>query len=241
LTKSIVCTICDRVDRIKERAKQGTEVSAKTIAKSVPGFKGAKDRFTVLVGGNAVRNCKLKPVMVYDSANLHALKGYMKHLLPMRFYSDAKKWVTGPLFVDCLTSKLEDKLPGYCAKENLAIEIVLIVDNAPGHHTITQNLCEHIAVVFILPESVSVIQLMIKEWYQHSRPVNLEKFDMLVKAVDDKNMSVKEFWKSFTIRDAVMLVCEVWTAITHLCMSRVWKKLCPYLLHDCKGFSAVED
>jgi hypothetical protein len=29
---------------------------------------------------------------------------------------------------------------------------------------------------------------------------------MLVKAVDDKNMTVKEFWKSFTVRDATMLV-----------------------------------
>jgi hypothetical protein len=31
---------------------------------------------------------------------------------------------------------------------------------------------------------------------------------MLVKAVDDKNITVKEFWKHFTIRDAIMLVGE---------------------------------
>jgi hypothetical protein len=66
-------------------------------------------------------------------------------------------------------------------------------------------------------------------------------FDMLVRAVDDKHMSVKEFWKSFTIRDAIMLVGEAWAAITHSCMNGVWKQMCPHLVHNRKGFSVDED
>jgi DDE superfamily endonuclease./Tc5 transposase DNA-binding domain./CENP-B N-terminal DNA-binding domain. len=202
----------------------------------------AKDRFTLLLGGNAQGDCKLKPVMVYHSANPCALKGYVKHLLPVHFYSNAKGWITGSLFIDYMTSKLEGELREYCAKENLDFKILLIVDSAAGHPTIIQDLCEHIQVAFIPPNSTSLIQPMDHGVIATFKTYYLKKtFDMLVKAVDDKNMSVKEFWKSFTIRDAIMLVGEAWAAVTSLCMNGVWKHMCPYLVHDCKGFTVDED
>lgn len=44
---------------------------------SAPGFKAAKDRFALLLGGNTEGDYKLRPVMVYHSENLHILKGYV--------------------------------------------------------------------------------------------------------------------------------------------------------------------
>jgi hypothetical protein len=202
----------------------------------------ANDRFTLLLGGNAEGDYKLKPVMVYHSENPCALKGYVKHLLPVHFYSSAKGWLTGSLFIDYMTSKLEGELREYCAKENLDFKILLIVDNAPGHPTIIQDLCEHIQVAFIPPNSTSLIQPMDHGVIATFKTYYLKKtFDMLVKAVDDKNTSVTEFWKNFTIRDAIMLVGEAWAAVTRMCMNGVWKQMCPYLVHDCKGFSVDED
>jgi hypothetical protein len=54
--------------------------------KSAPGFKAAKDRFAQLLGGNTEGDYKLKPVVVYHSANPCALNSYIKHLLPMHFF-----------------------------------------------------------------------------------------------------------------------------------------------------------
>jgi len=202
----------------------------------------AKDRFTLLLGGNAEGDCKLKPVMVYHSANPCALKGYVKHLLPVHFYSNAKGWVTGSLFIDYLTSKLEGELREYCARENIDFKVLLIVDSAAGHPTIIQDLCEHIQVAFIPPNSTSLIQPMDHGVIATFKTYYLKKtFDMLVKAVDDKNMSVKEFWQNFTIRDAIMLVGEAWGAVTSMCMNGVWKQMCPNLVRDCKGFTVDED
>ena len=48
--------------------------------KSAPGFKAAKDRFTLFWGGNAEGDCKLKPLMVYHPENPRALKGYVKNV-----------------------------------------------------------------------------------------------------------------------------------------------------------------
>ena len=58
---------------------------------------------------------------------------------------------------------------------------------------------------------------------------------MLLKAVDKKNMTVKEFWKSSAIQDATMPCGEIRTTITHLCLNGVWKENCSYLVHDCRG------
>lgn len=50
---------------------------------SMPGFKAAKDHLILLFGGNFVRDYKLKPLLVYHSENLRALKGVRKTSLPI--------------------------------------------------------------------------------------------------------------------------------------------------------------
>jgi len=234
------CYLPKQIFNINETAVFWKRMPSRTYISQEDG--AAKDKFTLLVGGNAEGDYKLKPVMVYHSANPCALKGYVKHLLPVHFYSNAKGQITGSLFIDYLTSKLEGELREYCARENIDFKILLIVDSAAGHPTIIQDLCEHIQVAFIPPNSTSLIQPMDHGVIATLKTYYLKKiFDMLVKAVDDKNMSVKEFWQNFTIRDAIMLVGEAWAAVTSMCMNGVWKQMCPYLVHDCKGFAVDED
>lgn len=58
--------------------------------KTIPGFKTAKDRLTVMVGANAAGNCKLKPLIVYRSENPRALKNKSKTGLPVIWKYNAK-------------------------------------------------------------------------------------------------------------------------------------------------------
>jgi hypothetical protein len=45
---------------------------------SVPGYKAAKDRLTLLLGANVAGDCKLKPLLVYPAENPRALKGLVR-------------------------------------------------------------------------------------------------------------------------------------------------------------------
>ena len=51
--------------------------------KTMPGHKAGKERLTLLHGGNAASNYKLKPLLVYHSEKLRALKGIWKGQLPV--------------------------------------------------------------------------------------------------------------------------------------------------------------
>jgi hypothetical protein len=49
--------------------------------RTMPGFKAAKDRLTLLLGANAAGDCKLKLLLVYRSENSHTLKGLSKAII----------------------------------------------------------------------------------------------------------------------------------------------------------------
>jgi hypothetical protein len=64
--------------------------------------------------------------------------------------------VTGAPFIDYLTSELEGEQQKHSVKQNLALKILLLVRNAPGHPTF-QDLYTHTLVPFIPPNSTPLI------------------------------------------------------------------------------------
>ncbi|GFY07523.1 tigger transposable element-derived protein 1 [Trichonephila clavipes] len=66
--------------------------------KRAPGFKAAKDRLTLLLGGNASGDFKLKPLLVYHSKNPRATKGISELTLPVIWESNKKSWITMNIF-----------------------------------------------------------------------------------------------------------------------------------------------
>ena len=72
--------------------------------RSAPGFKVAKDRLTLALGGNAEGDVKLKPLLLYQSENPRALKNIPKAQLPVVWRSNKKAWVTATVFHDYITT-----------------------------------------------------------------------------------------------------------------------------------------
>jgi hypothetical protein len=64
---------------------------------------------------------------------------------------------------------------------------------------------------------------------------------MLVMAVDDKNMTVEEFGKVSLLEMQLSLLVKSEMQLHLMCMQRLQKKLCPYLVQDCERINVDED
>lgn len=91
--------------------------------KSCPGYKISKDRLTLLLGGNAAGDFKLKPMLVYRAENPRALKGLSKNNFPVLWRSNKKAWITKNLFEDWFTNYFCPTTKRYCQENGFDFEI----------------------------------------------------------------------------------------------------------------------
>ena len=66
--------------------------------KSAPGFETAKDRITLLLGGNASGTLKLQPLLVYHSETPRVMRGIPKCRWPVIWISNRKVWAMQQIF-----------------------------------------------------------------------------------------------------------------------------------------------
>ena len=224
-----------------------------------PAFKAFKDRFTLLLRANLMGDCKLKPVLVYHAENPHALKGYEKKSLPVHWYSNSSGWMMGHIFQEYSKTQLLGELKEYCLSKGLPFKILMVLDNAPAHPQMLQDLHSNIKFAFLLPNTTSLLQLMDqgvicmfkthflkKSWRSLSLKcdVSLDELEKATQApenpVELQKDVVRQHWKSYTVRDALWQVRDAWREVTECCIGGLWKKLCLHLAVDFEGFDHSE-
>lgn len=149
--------------------------------------------------------------------------------------------MTGSLFSDYFKNKLHAELKTYCDKEDLPFKILLLVDNAPSHPPSLQNLSSNIKLAFLPPNTTSLLQPCDQGIIQTFKSYYLRStMATAVKITNEKNISLREYWKTFTIKDAISFVKKSWEEVPTKCLNGVWKKLCPQFVHSFEGFT-VDD
>jgi hypothetical protein len=128
--------------------------------KTAQGLKPEKDRLALMLGGNVLGYFKLKPLLVYHSENPRAFKGKVKTLLPGTWRSNSKAWVTATFFQDWFSNLFVPAAKAYLLKSNLSFKCLLLLDNAQGHPQTLGDLFPEVKVVFLPPNSTSLLQPM---------------------------------------------------------------------------------
>ena len=103
--------------------------------KTMPGYKVSKDRLTLLLGGNAASDLKLKPLPIYKSENPRVLKHCNNQNLPVVWHSNKKACVIATVFEDYFKNYFCPTLEEYFKENNLSNKVLLILDNASGQQS----------------------------------------------------------------------------------------------------------
>ncbi|XP_066875983.1 tigger transposable element-derived protein 1-like isoform X3 [Kogia breviceps] len=210
--------------------------------KLMPGYKASKDRLTLLFGGNASGDMKLKPLLVYHSENPRALKNIAKGSLPVVWKSNPKAWVTQAIFQDWFFHHFIPEVEKYCLEKDVPFNILLLLDNAPGHPPFMDDFHPNVKVVHLPLNTTALIQPMdqgviatFKKYYlRHT-------FRQAVKASDESGTTLRQFWKDYNIYKAIKNIDFAWSEVTAVTMNGVWKNLCPKFVHDFRGFEKVDE
>lgn len=200
--------------------------------KSASGFKAAKDRITILFGGNAAGDNKLKPMLIYHAENPRAFKGCNKSELGVIWRSNKKGWMTANLFEDWLNNFFASSVRKFNSEQNISNKALLIIDNAPSHKLTL--IPDNIKVVFLPPNTTPILQPMDQGVIANFKAYYLRRvFKNLIKYVDGPNRTtITEFWKQFNIFNAIDNIIKSWDEVKETAMNGVWKKLWPECTND---------
>ena len=165
--------------------------------KSLPGYKVAKERITLMLGANADGSCKLKPLFVYRWENPHALRKADKSTLPVIWRSNLKAWVTKKMFEDWFSNYFVPQVKLFCAENNIPFKVLLLLDNAPGHPKYLDDVHNDVKVVNLPPNTTSLIQPMDQGVIANFKKYHTRRtYKMCLNAMDaSPNMTLQEFWK----------------------------------------------
>ena len=193
--------------------------------KTASGFKAAKDRVTFLLCSNASGARMLKPLMINRSLHPRALKGKNVAELPVHFMANKKAWVTTAVFITWFNDCFVPEVKQYMTDMGLLFNVLLILDNAPGHPCIDHP---NVKVVFLPPNTTSLIQPLdqgiISTFKKHYVKLT---FRNILEKLENDTKTLTEVWKIFSIFNCINHATAAITEIKQHTLNACWKAVWP--------------
>lgn len=214
-----------------------------------PGFKVAKDRFTLLLCANASGSFRCKPMLVYRSENPRALKNKNRRHLPVYWKANKTAWVTQANFGEWFAESFIPEVKNFLTSKNLAFKVLLLLDNCRSHSETLSDVDPNVEILFFPPNTTALIQPMdqtviatFKSYYLRRLMAKMVQQVNHHRSCDDFNAMnvVKSFWRGFTIMDAITLIDESWKEVKDSTLNACWTKLYPEIVPPKEKFLRQE-
>lgn len=101
----------------------------------------------------------------------------------------------------------------------------MILDNAPGHPPHLGESHPNIKVVYLPPNTTSILQPMDQGGIANFKAHYLRITFAQAIAGTDKHQTLREFWKNYNIFHAINNISKGWSKVTTNCMNGIWNKL----------------
>nr|XP_022910254.1 tigger transposable element-derived protein 1-like [Onthophagus taurus] len=194
--------------------------------KTASGFKAAKDRVTFLFCSNASGDRMLKPLLVNRALKPRSMKGVNLDTLSVHWTANKKAWVTREIFNEWFVKHFIPEVRRYMSDKSLEFKVLLIIDNAPGHPHIEHP---NVEFCFLPPNTTSLIQPLdqgiiatFKTYY-----VKQTFRYILDKLTNNKNVTVIDAWKNFTINDCIKHAGLALSELKPSTLNACWRSLWP--------------
>ncbi|KAG7154449.1 Tigger transposable element-derived protein 1-like 44 [Homarus americanus] len=235
----------DQVFNMDESGLFWKKLPSKTFvvknASKCRGRKLQKERINVLFTTNASGTCKLKLSVIHTAHKPHAYKSMDMTKLNVHWLTARKAWMFSTLSL----SWFDD-----CFKQNMPFKILLLLDNAPGHSPLLLDRHPNIKVVFLPPNTTSILQPMDQELICNVKAAfSTKKFKLLndytntkeelrnlsdtntdSKSEDDEDQQLaeqevllKQFWRTFNVKKAVDFLVEAWDQLSVATVRHAWR------------------
>ena len=123
----------------------------------------------------------------------------------------------------------------FCKNKGIEFKFILLLDNSLTHPKILKKLHPKIKVVFLPPNTTSLIQPLDQGVIQNFK-LNYMKnlFSKIHNQFDkDSNLNLRTFWKKFNLFDAIQIIKSSWKEIKFNTLKFVWIKIWPeYLIGE---------
>ncbi|KAG7176914.1 Tigger transposable element-derived protein 1-like 101 [Homarus americanus] len=127
-----------------------------------------KECITVLFTTNASGTCKLKLSVIHTARKPHAYKNTDVTKLNVHWLTAHKAWMFSALslswFDDCFVPNVKK----FCEQQNVPFNILVLLNNAPGHSPLLLRRHPNVKVVFLPPNTTSLIQPMARTTIRHA-------------------------------------------------------------------------
>lgn len=192
------------------------------------------DRVTLVIGGNAEGDWKLKPLLVYHTETPRALKGYIKEHFPVVWKAHPELRVTNDILQSYVVGYLSPACREYAMANKLPNKFLLILDSHSAYSQSMSQWAENIEVQF-LPHHMQPMDDIFKRYY-HRRVMQ-----QLVKAMNEEKKTSEVFWRQYTIKKAIHNISHSWNQVEGSVMNGVWYKVWQEAVHGSRGFQEIED
>uniref|UniRef100_K7GBZ6 HTH CENPB-type domain-containing protein n=1 Tax=Pelodiscus sinensis TaxID=13735 RepID=K7GBZ6_PELSI len=216
---------CEQIYNCDERGLNYKMLPSKTLASwaeaSAPGYKGSKERVTILACSNATGNHKLRLTFIGKAKNPRAFKNI--YLVLYQFCTrigGIHGWIQQ-------FSEADFSMNFFLQSINLPRKAILVIDNMPSHPYEDELLSGDIRVIFLPPNITSLCQPMDHGVLEALKKKYCRKLlTTLTEVIDDGNGMLDKL-RTVNIKDVIYWVAQSWDEIEPQTLARSWRKLLP--------------
>lgn len=203
-----------------------TKTLASQKEMSAPGHKSSKERITIMCCGNASGDHKMKLVMIGKAKKPRSFKGTERKNLPVVYFNQKGAWMTRDIFLQWFHEHFVPEVRKHLEGKALPQKAVLILDNAPSHPNESLLTSDDglITCKFLPPNVTAAIQPMDQGVISAMKRIYRSE---LLKNLIHEAVTLQNFWKQYSLLDAVYGISAAWSKVKSSTLSRSWGKIMP--------------